>query len=91
MFTEEGRKAYPEIAAAEDAVKEAEDSLRAAMAARFPKGRRVLVTHYHGSYYGEVRRTYDCRVFVENERTGRVTGRYPLIDTDGVVSVQLVD
>ena len=91
MFTEEGRKAYPEIASAAEASKEADKSLRAAMAARFPRDSRVLVRHHRGSYYGIVRSTDDCRVYVQNENTKKITGRYPLIDVDGEISVEICD
>lgn len=91
MFSTEGREAYPEIASAEKAAKEAEKALRAAMAARFPKGQRVFIRHHHGSYYGIVRSTDDCRVYVENEKTRKVTGRYPLLDVNGEISVEICD
>ncbi|WP_443190947.1 hypothetical protein [Pseudomonas indica] len=89
MFTEEGRKAYPEIASAYDAVRKAEEQLRDAMATRFPRGCRVFVLYHNGSHFGTVERTDEYRVYVRNEKTGKVTGRYPLIDQDGLVSVRI--
>ncbi|MCF6783362.1 hypothetical protein [Stutzerimonas stutzeri] len=90
MFTNEGRELYPKVAAAYDARRAAETALKEAMAKQFPKDARVLVIHHRGSYEGVVVSTDDVRVYVRNEVTGKTTGRYPLIDTGGLPSVQLL-
>lgn len=91
MSTKQGRALYPKVAAAADALRAAEKALVAAMQEQFPVGRRVLVIHYRGSYHGFVEQVDAHRVYVSNEATGKVTGRYPLYDTNGLPSIRLLD
>lgn len=91
MFTDFGRAKYPELAALDDALDAAKKALDDAVAAQFPVGARVLVRHARGEYFGTVTDSHGSRVFVRNDATGKVSGRYPLMDERGMVSVTLLD
>ncbi|HBO2687986.1 MULTISPECIES: hypothetical protein [Pseudomonas] len=91
IWTEEGHKAYPELAAAQRALYEARDQKRLLMRKAFPAGKRVLIRLYNGEYTGTVKRTDLNQVFVINPTTGETNGANPLLDTRGKPSVEIID
>lgn len=57
----------------------------------FPEGTRVLIRHDRGEYTGTVKRTDLSRVYVINDTSGKTSSAYPLLDTRGKLSVEIID
>lgn len=70
---------YPELAEAQDRIAEAEYAFQRALEQMFPVGTPVRINHPRGSYLAKVVgvQAWDCRLLVENLRTGAQSYAYP--------------
>ncbi|MFG8287970.1 hypothetical protein ACEOOH_00620 [Pseudomonas aeruginosa] len=87
----QGTIAYPALAAAERAIHEARAAQIRLMEETFPYGTRVRVRHHRGECTGTVRQTTEDRIFVVDDTSGKTIGAYPLLDTRGKLSVEIID
>lgn len=87
--------AYPALFAAYEAMETAQALFTAELANTFKPGTSVRVRHYSGEYLGTIERVSKHRgeqqVYVRNVRTGKVTARYPLLDVNGDLSIEIVE
>lgn len=94
-WNKQAATAYPALFAAHEAMEAAQKLFAAELANTFKPGTSVRVRHYSGEYLGTVERVSKHRgeqqVYVRNTRTGKVTARYPLLDVDGDLSIEIVE
>ena len=83
---------YPDLVALYEQRRSLDDQITAAMKATF-LGRRVRVNHHHGHYFGVVRQVGrgEFSVMVRNDVTGKSTQRWPLLASNGLPDIELVD
>lgn len=83
---------YPDVAVAHAGMIEAQRHFQGVLSREFPRGTPVRVNHYQGSYTGTVAwaggSADDSRIEVKNDATGKLSGRYPLHDCEGRLSVE---
>uniref|UniRef100_UPI00376EAA65 hypothetical protein n=3 Tax=Pseudomonas aeruginosa TaxID=287 RepID=UPI00376EAA65 len=91
IWRKEGPQAYPELAEAQRLQDEARAEQIRLMKETFPEGTRVLIRHDRGEYTGTVKRTDQYRVYVINDTSGKTSSAYPLLDTRGKLSVEIID
>ncbi|HFH4398772.1 TPA: hypothetical protein ACGJ1E_005259 [Pseudomonas aeruginosa] len=91
IWRKEGPQAYPELAEAQRLQDEARAEQIRLMKETFPEGTRVLIRHNRGEYTGTVKRTDQYRVYVINDTSGKTSSAYPLLDTRGKLSVEIID
>lgn len=88
-----GTIAIDEFRLASSKLEKAEVIYEVAKKKAFPLGCRVLITHHTGSYEGEIigHEWRGPRVSVRNDKTGKISKRYPLMNVNGVPCVQRID
>ncbi|MCY1376929.1 hypothetical protein D9M69_644580 [compost metagenome] len=71
---------------------EVRDAIQEELKAQF-QGKRVRVTHWHGSFTGVVESVKACgfTVYVKNDRTGKVSPRYALGDAHGTAEIEVIE
>lgn len=87
-------EAFPALMEARAALIAAQKVFESELAKAFPAGATVLVRHYSGEYLATVDRTArggDSQVYVRNNKTGKVTPRYPLIDVNGQLCLEVLE
>lgn len=84
---------YPRIALLDARIRALQDELAQDVAAAFPLGSKVRVSHDRGFYYAEVThhetaRSFLTRIWVRNLSTGKISKPWVLRDTRGLPCVQ---
>lgn len=94
-WNKQAAAAYPALLAAYEAKEAAQVLFTAELSNTFKPGTSVRVRHHSGEYLGTVERVSKHRgeqqVYVRNARTGKVTARYPLLDVNGGLSIEIAE
>ncbi len=82
--------AYPKLIEAKSSYAQAYKNLKDSMADTFPRGAKVKVRHHRGEYTGTVVRTDEYRVYVINDKSGKISHQYPCYDVAGCLAVEII-